>query len=906
MRRRFGRDRRTGNANAAKGAPVDAKAWLQRIVESDLTDAAALEPVSLAGVPESYAALGAGERRSGGKILVAISPRSGGEAALAALVLGSWHGSGEGRGELLAVSPRWSGASRRLLSVLRALPMPLRAVALSAPGAGPSAVEPEPLYVRYAADPRRIAELITRADQRQLFLRALAALEGLAAKHGGAVRSAGPSVELVLLARRVATLSASQDRIELETRLPDSTTCALDAARLSTLLDRLEGLLRKKLNERKIRSSEERLRANLLPILERAADARWSAIWPLPGGDSEVIDLAAVRGDGSLLLAAARRRLDLTGLGPILEAALSAEPVLAALAARAAVPVQPGAPELILAAQEFDGAALTALGALRLPCRAFDVRASRSGELSLEPRAALAPATAPRAAAARAAPAAQAESAARSPREETRSEAAPAKTSPRQYEEISLFDLDDDAQPQAEAGEGAGSRRRRGRRRGRRGHSGEAGDAAPERAQEAEASQARDAEPRRGARAGRRSLAPPEDEEPRAAREQEPDEELMLEAEDEDDTLAPLSEDAPDLEDAEEVAYDEEDDLVEVEAEEDLDARPGRAPRERVDVAEVAPVVEPEAPPRPPRRRSAFVAHADRSSVLSAILLARDVRLVEGFWIYPQDELMTFFRSIATDLREETPIFLVGFTAAPLARDTLQAASLYRGRLDWFDHHTWPPEDLQALRAAVGEDSVHVQPGTESSVAGILAQRTRRSRFSDKLVELITGRFTRHDYERWGRLWWHRASELASTPGERRGEIDPLLAGRPSDLARQAASLPLPSLPQELDYVSGHDFRLVHFGGYTMVVTPVPPELDLHLTARIARERYEVQLSLAYREGEEMVVLGGDEGRSRRGLDLGGMVSHLVAKHEWIEALPDDDHVARIRVIAMGRSIVEG
>jgi hypothetical protein len=341
-----------------------------------------------------------------------------------------------------------------------------------------------------------------------------------------------------------------------------------------------------------------------------------------------------------------------------------------------------------------------------------------------------------------------------------------------------------------------------------------------------------------------------------------------------------------------------------------------------VDVADVAPVVEPEAPPRPPRRRSAFVAHADRSSVLSAILLARDVRLVEGFWIYPQDELMTFFRSIATDLREETPIFLVGFTAAPLARDTLQAASLYRGRLDWFDHHTWPPEDLQALRAAVGEDSVHVQPGTESSVAGILAQRTRRSRFSDKLVELITGRFTRHDYERWGRLWWHRASELASTPGERRSEIDPLLAGRPSDLARQAASLPLPSLPQELDYVSGHDFRLVHFGGYTMVVTPVPPELDLHLTARIARERYEVQLSLAYREGEEMVVLGGDEGRSRRGLDLGGMVSHLVAKHEWIEALPDDDHVARIRVIglwrhsdrldeviaeiAMGRSIVEG
>jgi hypothetical protein len=923
MRRRFGRGRRTGNANDAKRAPIDAQAWLQRIVEADLTDAAALEPLSLAGVPESYAALGAGERKGGGKVLVAISPRSGGDAALAALVLGSWHGSGAGRAELLAVSPRWSGASRRLLSILRALPASLRAVELPAPGAGPSAIQPEPLYSSYAADPRCAAELIPRVDQRQLFLRALGALEGLAAKHGGAVRNVGDSVELVLLARRVAVLSVSQGRLELETRVPERKIHAIDEAGFSTLLDRLEGLLRKKLNERKVRSSEEAFRANLLPILERVADARWSAIWPLPGEDPEVIDLAAVRGDGSLLLAAARQRLDLIGLGAILEAALASEPALASLAARASVPVRPGPPELILAAKEFDGAALTALAALQLPCRAFDVRASRTGELSLEPRAALAPSAAPRVTTAPAAPPARVETAARAPREEsrkeTRTETRPAQTSPRQYEEISLFDLDDDTRPQAEAEVGSGRRRRRGRgrRRGRRGRSDEVRDAADERPQVAEEPEAREAEPRRDARGGRRSRAPRVQEEPADVGEQEPEEGLMLEVEDEDETLAPLSADAPDLEVAEEPVYDEEEDPDEASAEQEFEE-----PAERVRVAEVAPVAEPEAPPRPPRRRSAFVAHADRVSVLSAILLARDIRLVESFRIYPQDELMTFFRNVATDLREETPIFLVGFTAAPLARDTLQAASLYRGRLDWFDHHTWPPEDLQALRDAVGEDGVHVQPGTESSAAAILRQRTRRSRFSDKLVELITGRFTQHDYERWGRLWWHRAGELASTPGERRGEIDPLLAGRPSDLARHAAGVPLPPLPPELDYVSSRDFRLVHFGGYIMVVTPVPPELDCHLTARIARERYEAQLSLAYREGEEMIVLGGDEGRSRRGLDLGGMASHLVAKHEWIEALPDDDYVARVRVIglwrhpdrldevvaeiAMGRSIVEG
>jgi hypothetical protein len=122
--------------------------------------------------------------------------------------------------------------------------------------------------------------------------------------------------------------------------------------------------------------------------------------------------------------------------------------------------------------------------------------------------------------------------------------------------------------------------------------------------------------------------------------------------------------------------------------------------------------------------------------------------------------------------------------------------------------------------------------------------------------------------------------------------------------------------------VARHDFRLVHFGGYVMVVLDVPPQFDLHLTARIARERYGAQLSLAAVEGGDLLVLGGDESRARRGLDLGSMADHLASKHEWITALSDADHVARVRVqdlrtvpgrldevigeIAMGRSIVEG
>jgi hypothetical protein len=315
------------------------------------------------------------------------------------------------------------------------------------------------------------------------------------------------------------------------------------------------------------------------------------------------------------------------------------------------------------------------------------------------------------------------------------------------------------------------------------------------------------------------------------------------------------------------------------------------------------------------------VVHADRRSLIAGILLARDVRLVEGIWVYPQVELMTFFRSVATDLHEQTPIYVVGFTASP-ARDTIQAASLYADRLAWFDHHDWPPEDLESLREAIGEQHLIVTPGTESSIPTVLTQRSRRSRFSDKIVELATGRFSQHDYERWGRVWWERLGAAAAKPGERKADIEPLLVGRPSDLASEAAEASTPPPPPEVEFVASRDFRLVHFGGYRMVVVSTPPEFDVHLAARIARERYGSQLSLAFVEGEEVVILGGDESSSRRNLDLMSMVLHVATKHDWIEAPRSEDYVARIRIrdlaanpdrlndvigeIAMGRSILEG
>jgi hypothetical protein len=225
------------------------------------------------------------------------------------------------------------------------------------------------------------------------------------------------------------------------------------------------------------------------------------------------------------------------------------------------------------------------------------------------------------------------------------------------------------------------------------------------------------------------------------------------------------------------------------------------------------------------------------------------------------------------------------------------------------------------LKDAIGEDAVNVTPGTGSSLPSVLDACSRRSRFTDKLIDLMAARFTQHDYERWGRLWWWRMGEILQNTGERRSDLDLLLSGRPSDLAREASRAETPPIPAEVEYVSRRDFRLVHFAGYGLVTVEVPPELDLHLTARVVRERYSVPLSLAYRADGEQVVFAGDELAGRRSLDLGALVEHVADKLDWVEQLPDTDHVARMRVrdrvahperlddivaeIAMGRSILE-
>ena len=321
-----------------------------------------------------------------------------------------------------------------------------------------------------------------------------------------------------------------------------------------------------------------------------------------------------------------------------------------------------------------------------------------------------------------------------------------------------------------------------------------------------------------------------------------------------------------------------------------------------------------------PRKRSAILVHADPDSVMAAVLLARDIRQLDGLWVYPQEDLMTFFRSIATDLRDDTPIFVIGFSPSP-SHDVIQASSLYKGRLTWFDRQVWPPEDLAAMREALGADAIIGGDGGDSTLPLVLETCSRRSRFSDKLVDLATGRFTQHDFERWGRLWRFRAEEIAGKRGDIRSDVAALLAGRPSDLSKEAALVDVPPAPAEVEWIGANDFRLVHFGGHVMVVLDVDQGMDVHLASRIARERYSASLSLARMVGEEVFVFAGDETTGKRSLDYMSIAEHLVDKMEWVDGRADADHVSRFRIrdlerhperleevvgeIAMGRSLLE-
>ena len=121
----------------------------------------------------------------------------------------------------LVAHPVWDVASRRRLGALAATPVPIEAAMVPPLGGVEVAVQREPIFDLAVVPADRVAYRLTRPADRLLFLRALDALRGLAAKHAGSVRGVRHSVELAVLGRRVAVLRAD-DEVFLDILTPSA------------------------------------------------------------------------------------------------------------------------------------------------------------------------------------------------------------------------------------------------------------------------------------------------------------------------------------------------------------------------------------------------------------------------------------------------------------------------------------------------------------------------------------------------------------------------------------------------------------------------------------------------------------------------------------------------------------
>jgi hypothetical protein len=224
--------------------------------------------------------------------------------------------------------------------------------------------------------------------------------------------------------------------------------------------------------------------------------------WPLGGSELDSIDLVGVAEDGQVVIGAARQRLGVEAVGRILDGALALASALPTLFEGAGAPVQLAAPRLLVAAEEIDGAAECVLSRLALDTTCFVIE-RRYSDLLLrereitqsapmieespatgEPLGAIDAVAAPgrpeseeapdqagqsdrgRSRATRGRRRGESRGGSRKAKEPAGEE--PAAVGGPRFEEISLFDLDDDADEVSDSkAEGTGRRRGRGRGRGR-------------------------------------------------------------------------------------------------------------------------------------------------------------------------------------------------------------------------------------------------------------------------------------------------------------------------------------------------------------------------------------------------------------------------------------------------------
>jgi hypothetical protein len=299
----------------------------------------------------------------------------------------------------------------------------------------------------------------------------------------------------------------------------------------------------------------------------------------------------------------------------------------------------------------------------------------------------------------------------------------------------------------------------------------------------------------------------------------------------------------------------------------------------------------------PARRRSAraaIVVCDDPDCVLAALVLARERRSIVSFVVCPQEGLMDYFRTRATDLGDNVDLLLVGFNAQPVPHEVISTAELYRSRLEWFDHHDWPIEDLEMLREAIGRDAIQIVEGAAGPLAAVMEISERRSRFTDKLIDVSGRRLGQGDMEKWGLRLMGLVRRIAAAPGDWRAEIVPVLAGKPAELPEVEDVY-----AEEQAWLETHDPRLVYFGEYQMVVVQVPENLDAGEVARRLRLKTGARLSMATRAADDLIQITCTE--EKRHVNVVGVAEQLGARIPWAEWKPAGDRTGRLQIQDLAR-----
>ena len=365
MRRGFGRRRR--KVTTDRPSEIDLSE-LNKVSEWGLVEGD-LASIDIEGVPRNCAIFGETSGEGVAKTVVARAHNIG-QAVGAALVAKKVLEVGDNPVEkFLAVGTELSRDDKLQLAGLGSLPENVTShlVQGSQPIAIPSPDEPSPVPISW------LTSRLTEPQKSLLTGRCVSGLSGLAAKYGGSVRAHGKTGELCICGRVLAVLSWENDALVLRTLLPQKAESEVQMDSLADVLDRLEGNVRKFLNDRRTREGNDGFRGRTSMALVYHLSLRSAILWPLSGRVFDPIDAVGIGPEGGLVLCAVRQDFGFAEALSVVGGLVRVRELLPALFRSEFGPDFAQGLTLVLSARTYTEAAENLLAHLRFPVQYLSV-----------------------------------------------------------------------------------------------------------------------------------------------------------------------------------------------------------------------------------------------------------------------------------------------------------------------------------------------------------------------------------------------------------------------------------------------------------------------------------------------------------------------------------------------------